>query len=293
MFAKLLKYNLKNVLKSILPFIIFLLATVIMMNITSYDRELGYIEIAGTMSQTVLDPPALTAFWNGLAQFLIYISLILLLAATVRANWRRFSNSFYSDEAYLTHTLPVSRGTLWSSMFATILISFLVVIATLVLSGFLLILSGSGQRFLDHLGLLGGCVNCFGDYYSLAPREFSFYFSYALVLLTELTLLTLCGITGIILGRRSTKNLALVFGAAIYLLSSALLVGIFLFLTRLDPGIGQLFDGVPINTPGFSHSSELDYISRAILYISAIYVCYSTILYFVDRKLLQHGINLD
>lgn len=86
MFLKLLKHNLKFVLKSILPFIILLLAATIMMNITSYDRELGYIEVAGVMSQTVLDPPAITAFWNGLAQFLIYISLILLLVASVRAN---------------------------------------------------------------------------------------------------------------------------------------------------------------------------------------------------------------
>lgn len=293
MFTKLLKYNLKSVLKSILPFIIFLLAATIMMNITSYDRELGYIEIAGAMSQTVLDPPAVTAFWNGLAQFLLYIAFILLIAATVRANWRRFSNSFYSDEAYLTHTLPVSRSTLWGSMFTTILISFLVVIATLVLSGFLLVLSGSGQRFLDHLGLLGGCVNCFGDYYSLAPREFSFYLSYSSILLAEFVFLTLCGITGIILGHRSSKNLSLVFGAIIYLFGSALLVGIFLLLTQLDPEISQLFDGVPINTPGFSHSAELSYISRAIFYIGTIYACYSIILYFVDQKLLQRGINLD
>lgn len=291
MFFKLLKHNLKSVLKSILPFIIFLLAAVIMMNITSYDRELGYIEIAGVMSQTVLDPPATVAFWNGLAQFLIYISLILLLAASVRANWRRFSNSFYSDEAYLTHTLPVSRTVLWGSMVATILLSLLTIIIVLAFSGFLLALSGSGQRFLDSLGLLGGCVNCFGDYYSLAPREISFYLSYIFVLFAELTFLILCGTTGIILGHRSSKNLTLISGAAIYLLGSTLIVGIFLLLTQLDPEISQLFDGIPLNTPGYSPT--LDYISRAIVYISLIYSAFSITLYFVDQKLLKHGINLD
>ena len=152
MFFKLLKHNLKAILKSILPFIIFLLTATIMMNITSFDYELGYIEIAGAMSQTVLDPPAATAFWNGLAQFLIYISIILLLATTVRANWRRFSNNFYNDEAYLTHTLPVSRDMLWGSMIASTLISIITVILVLVCCGFLLTLSGSGQRFLDSFG---------------------------------------------------------------------------------------------------------------------------------------------
>lgn len=291
MFLKLLKHNLKAVLKSISPFIVFLLAAVIMMNITSYDRELGYLEIAGVMSQTVLDPPATLAFLNGLAQFLIYISLILLLAATVRANWRRFSNNFYSDEAYLTHTLPVSRAALWNSMFITILISFLVVIAILIFSCFLLVLSGSGQRFLDSLGLLGGCVNCFGDYYSLAPREFSFYLGYAFILFTELIFLTLCGITGIILGHRSSKNLTIISGTLIYILSSILLVCIFFFLTQFDPGISQLIDGIPLNTP--NSSPALNQISRALFYISLVYTAYSVAFYFIDQKLLKHGINLD
>ncbi len=291
MFTKLIKYNLKPIIKNMLPFIILLLAAVIMMNITSYNRELGYVEIAGAMSYTTLDPPAITAFLNGLAQFLIYISLILLLATTVRANWRRFSNSFYSNEAYLTHTLPISRTMLWTSMFITVLISFLVVIATLILSGLLLVLSSSGQRFLDSLGLLGGCVNCFGEYYSLAPREISFYFGYAFMLFAELTFLTLCGITGIILGHRSSKNLTIVAGTFIYVLSSVLLVGIFYCLIQLDPEIGWLIDGVPLNTP--DSSPALDYIFRALLYISLVYTAYSVALYFIDRKLLQHGINLD
>lgn len=291
MFFKLTKHNLKSVLKSILPFIVFLLAATIMMNVTSYDRELGYIEIAGIMSQTVLDPPAITAFWNGLTQFLIYISLILLLATSVRANWRRFSSNFYSDEAYLTHTLPISRAVLWSSVVATALLSLFTVIIVLALSGFLLALSSSGQRFLDSLGLLGGCVNCLGDYYVLAPREISFYLSYAFVLFAELTFLILCGITGIILGHRSSKNLALIYGAAIYLLGSTLLVGIFLLLTQFDPEICQLFDGVPLSSPGYSPT--LNYVSRAIAYISLIYSALSVALYFTDQKLLEHGVNLD
>lgn len=291
MFFKLLKHNLKAILKSILPFIIFLLTATIMMNITSFDYELGYIEIAGAMSQTVLDPPAATAFWNGLAQFLIYISIILLLATTVRANWRRFSNNFYSDEAYLTHTLPVSRNMLWGSMIASTLISIITVILVLVCCGFLLTLSVSGQRFLDSFGLLGGCVKCFNEYYSLAPRELSFYLSYSFILFTELAFITLCSITGIILGHRSTKNLSLISGIAIYLLGSALLVGIFLLLAKLDVDISQLYEGIPINTPGYSPT--LGYVTRALFYISTVYSCYCLVLYFVDQKLLRHGINLD
>lgn len=291
MFFKLLKHNLTSVLKSILPFIIFLLAAVIMMNITSYDRELGYIEIAGVMSQTVLDPPAAVTFWNGLAQFLIYISLILLLAASVRANWRRFSNSFYSDEAYLTHTLPVSRTVLWGSMVATILLSLLTVIIVLAFSGFLLALSGSGQRFLDSLGLLGGCVNCFGDYYSLAPREISFYLSYAFVLLAEFVFLILCGITGIILKNRFSKNISLISGVLIYLLGNFLLLGLISLISNFDNEILNMFESTIYVAP--ESEPNFDYMTRALLYISCIYTCYSITLYFVDYQLLKRGINLD
>ena len=129
------------------------------------------------------------------------------------------------------------------------------------------------------------------EYYSLAPRELSFYLSYSFILFTELAFIMLCSITGIILGHRSTKNLSLISGIAIYLLGSALLVGIFLLLAKLDVDISQLYEGAPINTPGYSPT--LGYVTRALFYISTVYACYCLVLYFVDQKLLRHGINLD
>lgn len=176
-------------------------------------------------------------------------------------------------------------------MVATICLSLLVVIIVLAFSGSLLTLSASGQRFLDSLGLLGGCVNCLGDYYVLAPREISFYLSYAFVLFAELAFLILCGITGIILGHRLSKNLTLISGVVIYLLGSTLIVGIFLLLTQFDPEIHKLFSGVPLNSPGYSPT--LNYVSRAIVYISLIYSALSITLYFTAQRLMKHGIDLD
>lgn len=292
MLAKLIKYNLKPVIKSLLPFTILLFFSVILFNVTGYETELIF-DVQGdrTALIDVIDASELQKFIHGLASFLISCSLILLIATTIKSLWQRFSINFYSDEAYLTHTLPIPHKTLWNAQFINIIIASASVVLIMALGCLLLVLSPSGLQLLDSLGLIGGCAHCVGEYYSVEPLELSFYLLYGFIVFIEIVFLTLCGITGIIIKHRLSKKLALISGVIIYMACSSLLLAIFLLIGQFDKDILGVFGGAPVRVPDLE--IDISYMTRAILYIELIYCCYCTALYFVDRKLLKHGINLD
>lgn len=290
MLFKLIKHNLKSIFKSILPFIVLLLATVILFNVTAYTTESVVVDDERLVVD-IIHASEIQQFLHGLFEFMISCSLILLFAFTVRAIWSRFRNNFYGDEAYLTHTLPVARRTLWNAQILSVLVAFLGVILVMVLSCLFLTLTPSGMRLLDSLGLVGGCAHCVGTYYYVEPLELSFYLIYGFIVFIELTFLTLCGVTAIIIKNRVGNKLALLSGVVIYMLCSTLLLGIFYAIGQFDQDILRVFDGVPFRTPGLE--IDMSYMTRALLYIGLIYCAYCTALYFVDQKLLKRGINLD
>lgn len=290
MLFKLIKHNLKPIFKSILPFAVLLFTVVILFNVTSYTTESVVVDDERLVVD-IIHASELQQFLHGLANLMISCSLILLFASAIRAIWHRFRNNFYGDEAYLTHTLPVARRTLWNAQVLSILITFLGVVLIMVLSCLLLTLTPSGMMLLDSLGLVGGCAHCVDEYYYVEPLELSFYLIYGFIVFVELTFLTLCGITATIIKNRVGNKLALLSGVVIYMLCSTLLLGIFYLIGQCDQDILRVFDGVPLRTPGFE--IDMSYMTRALLYISLIYCAYCTTLYFVDQKLLRRGINLD
>ncbi len=285
MLFKLIKHNLKAIFKSILPFIIALLASVIFFNLTDYTTEY----IVSEDHTDVIVSSEICYFLHGFAQFFLYISLILLAATTLRAIWRRFSTNFFSDEAYLTHTLPVSRTTLWNAQICSTLITLVSVIAFIILNCFILLLTRDGQRTLNSLGLLGGCAHCVGDYYYIEPKSLSLYLTFTFIIFAEFLFMILCGMTGIILKNRFDRNIATLAGVLIYLIGGAIIFCLAVIISDLPNTIPSL--GPSLGIYGTETNSDPGY--NTILYIGSIYACYSIILYFVDQKLLKHGINLD
>lgn len=273
MLAKLIKYNLKPIIKSILPFIALLYFSVILFTITAYTPEDVYAIQDGQriIVDTIL-PSSLQQFIHGLANFLISCSLILLFAVAIRTIVQRFKISFYSDEAYLTHTLPISRRTLWNAQICTAALTIASVIIVLIPSCFILTLTRNGQQLLESFGLISGCTHCFGEYFSIEPLSPAMYLSYIFLVFTELSFLTLCCIFSIILGNRFHKSSAFLLGIGVYFLGSCLLTGIFYFITNFDQGASQLLEGLPIATPG--HVPDTSFMARALSYIGIIYLCY-------------------
>ena len=119
MLNKLLKYDLKYMIKNMAIFyilsIFFAITTRILFNM---DQSV-IINIIGQISVGCM-----------------FSMIASTLINTMMRSWVRFRNSLYKDESYLTHTLPVTKSELYNSKFIQTLIFFF--ISFLVASGHLL-----------------------------------------------------------------------------------------------------------------------------------------------------------
>ena len=102
MLSKLLKYDLKYMIKNMTVFyvlaIFFAITTRILFNI----EQSVIINIIGQISVGCM-----------------FAMLANILINTIMRSWVRFRDSLYKDEAYLTHTLPVTKNELYNSFLVT------------------------------------------------------------------------------------------------------------------------------------------------------------------------------
>ena len=109
MLMKLLKYDLKYMIKNMAIFyilsIFFAITTRILFNM---DQSV-IINIIGQISVGCM-----------------FSMIASTLINTMMRSWVRFRNSLYKDESYLTHTLPVTKSELYNSKFIQTLIFFFI-----------------------------------------------------------------------------------------------------------------------------------------------------------------------
>lgn len=281
MFLNLVKYDLKFILKTVLIYAILLLLSAALHNLTSYgytpttmDPSTGQI-FDGEPDASILIQILHTVFYNA-----VIAMLIALLLNTIIRTWARFKLNFYSDEAYLTHTLPVTRSLLWASKCFSAAIVIVTVIAVTGLACALLNLTPTGQ----------GLAGAFGV---VKDAPFSYYLAYILGVFTQFSFITLCGFVGIIIGYRFQNHhilRAILAGFGIYLLSILFMFSIMLFWGNFDTSIQMgIFEQVENPHEFFSW----EFISKILSYMTFIYAVEIAILYCVGYKLLRHGINLD
>ena len=107
MLTKLLKYDLKNLFKTLLP--IYLITLV--------------ITILTIIFNNLSDLSNLFSTLNALVVFAYVIILMILLIGTFFLNIRDFYLDFTSERAYLVNTLPVKKSTILTSKVLTSLIT--------------------------------------------------------------------------------------------------------------------------------------------------------------------------
>ncbi|MDO4963219.1 MAG: hypothetical protein Q4E75_03890 [bacterium] len=121
MLRKLLKYNIKDMYK---PMIIFYVLTIFFALTTRI-----LISINQTFIINILGKISMGCFFS-----MIFSALI----NTLIRNWVRFKDFFYSDESYLTHTLPVTKNKLYESRFLLSVINlattFIIIIISLLIA---------------------------------------------------------------------------------------------------------------------------------------------------------------
>lgn len=285
MLAKLIKYDLKFIYKTLIIFIGLLVISAILLNVTSYDVEYTYengMQVSGIIYPPVILQILHTIFFNCVIAF----SISLILNSLMRI-WYRFKNNFYHDEAYLTHTLPIPRNTLWLAKFLSTIIVLFSVILTFAATFALLSLTSGGNRLLSGLGL--------NSLFSSTENGQVLYTLLILVAFAELLFIALCGMSAVILSHRSSKPSGLrtvLFGFALYLISCLLLLGVIYLWSLFDHDISYLYS----STLGSATATSIftsSFIIKILLGVTIYYTAAISALYLLDQKLLKKGINLD
>ncbi len=263
MLKKLLKYDLTSTFKFLIIFyslaLFFGLSARIFL---SFDNSLA-LEIIGSI-------------FRGAAismMFSIMINNMMRL-------WVRFKANFYSDEAYLTHTLPIDRRTQYMSKFIATVLSMLVSVLVITLTLFITYYSKENVELVKSL---------------LFPLADTFKVS-ASVLVAAMTVLIFleflnilqCGFTGIMLGHKMLSGktgLSVVFGFAVSSATQILLTAVLFSCGIFDKDIMNIFmTNGPLNFETFK--------TLAIVSIIA-YTVIVAIVCLINIKLFKRGVDVE
>lgn len=259
MLGKLLKYDLKNTFKFLSIFyilaIIFSILTRVFLNIENSMVALVIGEI-----------------FKGAAISMMFSTLINNLMRF----WVKFRQNLYLDEAYLTHTLPIKKKTLYLSKFITGLIT-LFVSMLIILSSFLI---------LFYTKELYETFNAFVLSFDISVPLFVLLFF--IILFLQFYNILQTGLIGIVLGHKKNSakiGFSVLFGFIVYtvtqflILLSAFIAGIFkneimdMFVSSAMPGIAT--------------------IKTVIIICIAAYAIVITAGCLLNIKFLKKGVNID
>ena len=108
MLVKLLKYDLKYMVKNMSIFYILAVFFAITTRILFSINQTTIINVISQISVGCM-----------------FAMLANILINTMMRSWVRFRDSIYKDEAYLTHTLPVTKNNIYNSKFIQTLVFFI------------------------------------------------------------------------------------------------------------------------------------------------------------------------
>ena len=263
MLRKLLKYDLNYIFKLIMIFytlaMIFGLLTRLFF---SFENSL-VLEIIGQIAQG---------------------TAISMMCSTVINNimrmWVRFKFHFYGDESYLTHTLPVKKGSLYLSMILTTVIT--------LFASFALVCSVLFVAYYskENLQLIKNLLLPLAEVYDSAML--GIVFAGVFVLFLEFLNIVQCGFTGIILGHRQNNakiGFSVLFGSIAFFVSQIVILAILFGIAIFNKDFMNLF--VTNTVP------DVDTI-KAMIYISiGNYTLVSALMCFVNIRLFEKGVDVD
>lgn len=263
MLVKLLKYDLKYMIKNMIIFYILSIFFAITTRIL--------FSLDNSVMMKIISQISVGCMFSMVASTLINVLM---------RSWVRFRNSIYKDEAYLTHTLPVTKNEIYDSKFIQTLIFFIVSFGVIIFS--LFITYYTEDRWL----LLKDFVNGFTS--SMNFNTSLFIISVLAILFLEIFNALQCGYLGILLGHRSNNNkigLSVLFGIISYFLSQGIVI-LGIFITGLfNSNIMDLF----------KNSVQLDTSTFKLLAVIAIiiYIIIIGIMNVICKKVFNNGVNIE
>ena len=263
MLTKLLKYDLKYMIRNMSFFYIFTIFFAITTRILfSLDKSV-IINIIGQISVGFM-----------------FAMMANVLINTMMRSWIRFKDSIYKDEAYLTHTLPVTKNDIYNSKFMQTLIFFIV--------GFVIIIIGLFIAYYteDRWLMLKEFISTITT--GLNFNTALFVISFAFIIFLEIFNAIQCGFLGIILGH--TKNnckvgFSVLFGFIAYLLSQSLVLFLVFIVGLFNSNIMDLFKSEILLS---ASSFKLLVIISIILYLLIIWI-----MSLICKYIFNKGVNVE
>ncbi len=263
MLKKSLKYDLKSTFKVLVIFYILAMFFGVLTRVFFSFKNSLVLQILGEISQ-------------GAAISMMCSTLI----NNIMRMWVRFKSHFYGDESYLTHTLPVEKGTHYLSKILATIVTLFVSCLVICCVLFTAYYSKDNLQFLKNLLLPVAQV-----YDSTLLQIIALF---VVVFFLEFLNVLQCGFTGIILGPRKNSGkigFSVLFGSAAYLASQAIIVVILFGIAIFNKDFMNLF----VTKTALSVAAV-----KSIIYISIIgYTLISVLICFVNIRLFKKGVDVD
>ena len=209
------------------------------------------------------------------------ISMIAnIIINTMMRSWIRFIDSIYRDEAYLTHTLPVTKNSIYDSKFLQTLIFFVVGFIFVIIS--LFITYYTPERWQALINIIDRITT------GLDFNPTLFVISFLLVVFLEIFNAIQCGFLGIILGYKKTNGktgFSVLFGFIAYIIAQSLVLLSVFVVGLFDESTMDLFRStVLLDTRTFKFLILLS----IIVYVIIIYL-----MSLLCKKELNKGVNIE
>ncbi len=262
MLKKLLKYDLKWCYK---PLVVFYILTIFFSIIT---------RVVESFEQTLI-----ILILDKICSGVVIAMIINIAINCFMRNWARFIRNMYKDESYLTHTLPVSKNTIYLSKVLTAIITLLTSFIVIIICIAICALNKNSWEVLKQ-SLEQSAVFFNSSVFSLISVA-------VITIFFEFLFMMMAGILGIVIGHKS-NNLKLVksivIGFGIYMMLSSISLIILYVAGLLNPDIMTVFNNMEVSSNAMKSTMMVGIIAYAI---------YIFIAYFVGNKLLNRGVNVD
>lgn len=263
MLGKLLKYDLKWVYKLLIVFYVLgIIFAVLGRCLTSIENSV---------------------ILNIIGQICIGTSIAMLINAIINnliRMWVRFIRNVYKDESYLTHTLPVKKGTIFLSKVLTAVITTLTTVAVTLICLAICYYSPENIEFLKQILEIAATT-----YDSTVVTILLVLFA---VFFLQLLFILLAGYVGIILGHKANNGRtakSIIYGFLLYMAAQVVsLIGLFV-IGLINPHIMNLF--MTNDTIG------IDIIRMLMCMVILLYAVYIATYYIIGKKQFEKGVNVE
>ena len=264
MLNKLLKYDLKYMIKNMTVFYVLAIFFAITTRILFNMEQSIIINIIGQISVGCM--------------FSVIFSILI---NTMMRSWVRFRDSLYKDEAYLTHTLPVTKNEIYNSKFIQTLIFFFI--------GFFVILTSLFIAYYSKENWL--LLTTYIETITTGLNMSTSFFAVMIVTLIFLEVFNAiqCGFYGMILGHRKNNGklgYSILFGFIIYLLAQFLVLALAFVYGLFDSSVMELFKTTTVNI-------DVQAFKVLSIVVSIIYSIIIFIMSILCKKELNKGVNIE